>query len=189
MSTPKRQTSVFITEFIILALLSGFGVFGQVRELDYNRDIRPILSDNCFRCHGPDAENQKSEFRLDTRENAIADLGGYAGIVPGDLDASEAHHRIWEDEILEDRMPPPESKLELTDEEKSILDRWITEGAQYDRHWSFKPIRRSPLPELSPGDRDWASNGIDHYIVSRLRKKAWSHLLELPGRRLFGELV
>ena len=171
MSTPMRQTSVFITEFIILALLSGFGVFGQVRELDYNRDIRPILSDNCFRCHGPDAENQKSEFRLDTRENAIADLGGYAGIVPGDLDASEAHHRIWEDEILEDRMPPPESKLELTDEEKRILDRWITEGAQYDRHWSFKPIRRSPLPELSPGDRDWASNGIDHYIVSRLREE------------------
>ena len=171
MNTPKRQTSVFITAFIILALLSGFGAFGQVRELDYNRDIRPILSDNCFRCHGPDAENQKSEFRLDTRENAIADLGGYAGIVPGDLDASEAHYRIWEDEILEDRMPPPESKLSLSDEEKGILDRWISEGAQYDQHWSFKPIARPSLPKLKSEDRRWASNGIDHYIVSRLREE------------------
>ena len=148
MITPKRQTSVLFTAFIFLGLLSGLDAFGQVRELDYNRDIRPILSDNCFRCHGPDVENQKSEFRLDTRESAIADLGGYAGIVPGDLDASEAHHRIWEDEILEDRMPPPESKLSLSDEKKRTLDRWITEGAQYDRHWSFKQIAKPELPEL-----------------------------------------
>jgi len=171
MITPNRQTSVLFTAFIFLGLPSGLDAFGQVRELDYNRDIRPILSDNCFRCHGPDVENQKSEFRLDTRESAIADLGGYAGIVPGDLDASEAHHRIWEDEILEDRMPPPESKLSLSDEEKRTLDRWITEGAQYDRHWSFKQIAKPELPELKSEDRRWASNGIDYYIVSRLREE------------------
>ncbi|MAM90873.1 MAG: hypothetical protein CMI15_05285 [Opitutaceae bacterium] len=171
MNTPKRKTSILITAFFFLSLLLSVGASGQSGELDYNRDVRPILSDNCFRCHGPDADNQKSEFRLDTRERAIADLGGYAGIVPGDLDASEAHHRIWEDEVLEDRMPPPESKLSLSDEEKRILDRWIAEGAQYDQHWSFKPIARPQLPELSPADRAWASNEIDHFILDRLKEE------------------
>lgn len=157
--------------FISLVSLFSVGALGQPRELDYNRDVRPILSDNCFRCHGPDAENQKSDFRLDTRDRAIADLGGYAGIVPGNLEASEAHHRIWEDEVLEDRMPPPDSKLSLSDDEKRILDRWISEGAQYYQHWSFKPIARTAPPELSGRERNWASNGVDHFIARRLEQE------------------
>ena len=163
---PQKFAKFAIIVFLILSPLLGLA-----KELDYNRDVRPILSDNCFRCHGPDADNQKSDFRLDTRASAIADLGGYAGIVPGDLEASEAHHRIWEKEVLEDLMPPPESKLSLTDDEKRILDRWISEGAQYDQHWSFKPIDRPDLPELAPEDRRWTSSGIDHFVAWRLRQE------------------
>ena len=150
-----------------MAIKLGCCTFGQLRALDFNRDVRPILSGKCFHCHGPDAENQKSEFRLDTHENATADLGGYAGIAPGDLDASESHHRIWEDEIIEDRMPPPESNLSLSDDEKRILDRWISEGAHYDKHWSFKKIAETPIPKLKGEDRSWAFNGIDHFIAKK----------------------
>ena len=167
----NRKNRFLITSLIFLVIKLGCCAFGQLRELDFNRDVRPILSDKCFRCHGPDAENQKSEFRLDTHENATADLGGYAGIVPGDLDASESHHRIWEDEIIEDRMPPPESNLSLSDDEKRILDRWISEGAHYDKHWSFKTIAETPIPKLKGKDRSWAFNGIDHFIANRLREE------------------
>ncbi len=154
---------------ISILLIPVSAIVAEEESIDFNRDVRPIISDKCFQCHGPDADNQKSDFRLDTRERAIADLGGYAGIVPGDLEASEAHHRIWEDEVLEDRMPPPESKLALTDSEKRILDRWISDGANYDQHWSFKPIARPEIPKLSPEDRNWATNPIDHFVVRRLR--------------------
>jgi len=74
-------------------------------SIDFNRDVRPIISDKCYQCHGPDADNQDSEFRLDSREAAIADLGDYFGIVPGNLEESDLHWRIWED-IEEDLMPP-----------------------------------------------------------------------------------
>jgi len=107
--------------------------------IDFNRDIRPILSDRCYKCHGPDAKNQKSDFRLDTREHAITDLGGYFGIVPRDLGKSDLHLLIRSDDKSE-VMPPPESKMSLTDLEKDLLDRWILEGAQYDTHWSLKPL-------------------------------------------------
>ncbi len=156
---------------ILVSLASVSVIVAEDVSIDFNRDVRPIISDKCFQCHGPDADNQKSDFRLDTRERAIADLGGYAGIVPGELDASEVHHRIWEDEVLEDRMPPPESKLALTDLEKRILDGWISEGAHYDQHWSFKPISRPEIPKLSAGDRNWAANPIDHFVVRRLREE------------------
>ena len=93
-------------------------LLAQEELVDFNRDVRPILSDKCYKCHGPDADNKKSEFRLNSFEDAIADLGGYAGIVPGDVEASEVHFRIWEDVVDEERMPPPGSKLSLSEEEK-----------------------------------------------------------------------
>ena len=117
-------------DFIVLVCLAAF-LGGGDSTIDYNRDVRPILSDKCFQCHGPDADNQDSEFRLDSREAATADLGGYFGVVPSDLEASDLHWRIWE-EIEEDLMPPVKSKLSLSDEEKKTLDRWIEAGAPYD---------------------------------------------------------
>lgn len=131
-------------------------------EISYNQDIRPILSDRCFKCHGPDAENQKSDFRLDTREHATADLGdGFFGIVPGNLEESDLHWRIWED-FEEDVMPPPESNLSLTDDEKKLLDRWIEAGAPYDTHWSLKPLPETV--EVPATESDWARNEVDQFI-------------------------
>lgn len=141
-------------------------------DVDFNRDVRPILSDKCFHCHGPDANNQDSEFRVDSRENAIADLGGYAGIVPGDLEASELHARIHETGDLDHRMPPQDSKLSLTDQERETLDQWIREGAVYDKHWAFKRIARPKLPTVEQSS--WPANELDHFVLKRLESEGQS---------------
>ena len=169
---PSLPTTNALPNFWLLLLgLVSLGVSvsqGSEPTLDFNRDIRPILSDKCYRCHGPDADNQKSEFRLDTREAAIADLGGYSGIVPGNAEDSEIHYRIWEDVVEEERMPPPDSRLSLSEDEKRILDQWINEGAHYDEHWSFKPIEKPKSPYLGKSKQAWANNAIDHFIAARL---------------------
>ena len=173
MHISQYQTASFtiITRLGALLISLTSILSAQEERLDFNRDVRPILSDNCYRCHGPDADNQESEFRLNTREAAIADLGGYAGIVPGDMEASELHFRIWEDVVEDELMPPTDSKLSLSDAEKKILDRWIEEGAEYDKHWSFKPITQSPLPKLTKKHRNWAGNEIDYFITARLKEE------------------
>ncbi len=163
----KLSTPAFLLTTTLAATAWG------EEPIDFNRDVRPIISDKCFHCHGPDADNQKSEFRLDTRENAIADLGGLFGIVPGNLEESDLHWRIWED-FEEDVMPPVNSKLTLTDAEKKILDRWILEGAPYDQHWSFKPIERPALPEIEESSRNWSRNEIDVFIAARLETEGLS---------------
>ena len=152
---------------LILACWSGIAVTVESTEVSYNRDVRPILSDRCYHCHGPDATNQDSEFRLDRAEDATADLGGYAGIVPGDLESSELHHRIRSPD--EDRMPPPDSLRSLTEEEKDILDAWILAGAPFDKHWSFKPVPT----EISMPDAgtNWVRNEIDHFVAQRLAEE------------------
>jgi hypothetical protein len=133
-------------------------------KIDFNRDIRPLISDRCYKCHGPDAKNQKSDFRLDTREKAVIDLGGFAGITPGDLDLSEVHHRIRSDD-KDEVMPPPKSKLSLNDKERDLLDRWIEEGAKYDTHWAFKPIPKEvPVPKTT----NWSRNRIDAFILDTI---------------------
>src|SRR6056297_245559 len=129
-------------------------------EIDFNRDVRPILSDRCFACHGPDAQNQASEFRVDTLDRATADLGGYAGIVPSDLDASELHLRIRDED---DPMPPADALKQLTEAEKDILDQWIRQGAQFDSHWAFKPLPlKVDVPDAGEG---WARGPLDRFIA------------------------
>lgn len=153
-----------------------FGIFAFVmlsnavaeEEISFNRDVRPILSDRCFKCHGPDAENQKSDFRLDTRERALADLGGYAGVVPGDLDGSELHHRIHTDDEI-DQMPPPDALRGLSEDEKKILDRWIEQGAPYDGHWAFQQLPAEVAVPDAGGD--WANNDVDRFIAAELERR------------------
>jgi|TARA_B110000037_G_scaffold222997_1_gene301188 hypothetical protein len=135
-------------------------------EVSFNQDIKPILSDRCFKCHGPDAKNQASEFRLNTREQATADLGDeFFGIVPGNIEESDLHWRIW-DELEEDVMPPSDSNLSLNDDEKKLLDKWIEQGAPYDTHWSFKSLPRSV--ETPANDSKWVRNEIDQFVEAKL---------------------
>lgn len=140
--------------------------------VDYSRDIRPILSDKCFHCHGPDAANQDSEFRLDSRENVFADLGGYFGVVPGDLAKSELHTRIHSTDEG-DMMPPRHANRQLSSVQKEILGRWIEQGAPYADHWSFAPPVL-PEPPTSAKIDPWAHNPIDGFVMERLHRDGFS---------------
>ncbi len=138
--------------------------------IQFNRDIRPILSDKCFACHGPDAAHREADLRLDVSESALLDRGGYAAIVSGDIDASELVARIVsEDESI--HMPPADSGKELSDEEIHLLTRWIEEGAEYELHWSLAPLERPAVPEVDPqllSSISESSADIDAFIVSRM---------------------
>jgi hypothetical protein len=135
-------------------------------RLEYNRQIRPILSASCFRCHGADVHQRKANLRLDVREEALrlAD-GELKVIVPGKPEASGLVRRIFSSDPKV-QMPPPASQKRLTAAEKETLRRWIEEGAEYQPHWSFIPPRRPELPEVKDGS--WARNEIDRFILARL---------------------
>jgi hypothetical protein len=129
-------------------------------ELRFNRDIRPILSENCFACHGPDPGSRKAGLRLDVGEGAIADKV----IVPGNASASELITRVFTDDA-DELMPPAESHKKLTTAQKDTLRRWINEGAHYEKHWAFIAPKRSDVPATA-ASRKWASNPIDHFIAA-----------------------
>jgi len=142
----------------------------------YARDIRPILADACFNCHGFDAAERKAGLRLDTPEGAYAEKDGVRSVVPGDLAASEAWHRIRSADPL-DRMPPPDFHHRLSPGQIELLERWIAAGAVYEDHWAFVPPTRPPLPEPPPpsasGDgarapRDTPPHPVDAFLEARL---------------------
>ncbi len=135
-------------------------------EIDFNQQIRPILSDKCFKCHGPDAKNQKSKLRLDSFENATKSHGGVVALVPGKLEDSEMHWRI-RSEDADEVMPPPKAKLPLTTKEKELLDQWISEGGKYQKHWAFEPL--PDKVEIPESDHPAPRNPIDHFIANRLK--------------------
>ncbi|MCZ6599075.1 MAG: DUF1553 domain-containing protein [Planctomycetota bacterium] len=135
--------------------------------VDFGRQIRPLLSDRCFPCHGPDeaARLQEGGFRLDRFADATEDLGGYAPIVPGRPDDSEVVYRIRSDDPAE-RMPPPRSNRSLTREEIELIERWIEEGAEYAEHWSFVPPTRRDAPRVRDGS--WPRDELDRFVLARL---------------------
>ena len=133
------------------------------KPVDFNREVRPILSDNCFACHGPDEQNRMAGLRLDTREGAIGKV-----IVPGDPAASKLLQRIrHEKKAL--RMPPASFNKTLTPVQIATLERWIQEGAPWDTHWSFVPPQRRPLPAVRNGK--WVRNPVDAFILARLERE------------------
>ena len=141
-------------------------VAAQVPDVvDYNLHIKPILSDRCFACHGPDQNKQKAGLRLDIAENAFADLkSGRRAIVPGNVYKSELFHRITstDPEVM---MPTPDSHLSLTAEEKAILLRWIEQGAEYKKHWSLIAPTTPEVPDIK--DRGWVRNDIDRFVLAK----------------------
>ncbi len=147
----------------ILLILSLARATGE--DIDFGRDIRPILAGACFQCHGPDERKRKADLRLDTRDGLYEDLGGYAAVVPGDLVKSELIARLTTDDE-DERMPPPKSKLTLTDRQISMLKRWVESGARWTGHWSFQPIVRPDLPLLN--DKEWPRGAVDAFVLARL---------------------
>ena len=136
-------------------------------ELDFNRDVRPILSDNCFACHGFDAANRKGKRRLDTFEGATAERNDIRAIVPGKPEESDLWIRV-SSASDEELMPPKESHKTLSAAQKEILRRWIAEGAVYQPHWAYLAPRRSPPPAVRPNP--WSRNGIDDFVLARLEQ-------------------
>lgn len=148
---------------LILFVLCSVSQNSVSQEVSFNRDVRPIISDKCFHCHGPDADNQESEFRLDTREHALD------AIEEGSAEDSELHARIRADADDDSVMPPAEATRQLTDAEKDILDRWIDQGAKFEGHWAFEPIPTSvPVPEVE--NQQWPAGAIDSFILDAITK-------------------
>ena len=150
-------------------LIAPFGLEGRAASISYNRDIRPILSDNCFHCHGPDKKTRDSGLRLDIRDEAIKPAkSGDIAIVPGQTEESQLVMRIFSDD-KEEIMPPPKAHKKLTAEQKDLLKRWVAEGAKYEAHWAYTPLLRPAVPELS-GDTALVKTPVDAYIQKRLEE-------------------
>jgi hypothetical protein len=140
--------------------------------VDFNRDVRPILSDKCFACHGPDEHERKADLRLDTRAGALADLGGYQAIVPGDLKKSVFIERILHDDP-DEIMPPTKAHKPLDAKEIDILTKWIKDGAAYAEAWTYVPPKETHVPKPAKNSH-WIRNDIDSFILSRLQEEGLS---------------
>src|SRR5262249_9012834 len=127
--------------------------------LEYNKQVRPILAENCFACHGPDSAARKADLRLDKRDMAIE----RKAIVPGKADESELLARIFSDDP-EQVMPPPKTGKKLTAEQKALLKNWVAAGAEYQPHWSLIAPKRPALPSVK--NAGWVRNPIDAFILA-----------------------
>lgn len=135
-------------------------------QISYNFHIRPILSDKCFACHGPDANKREADLRLDTEEGAftaLKDSPGKFALVSGSLEESQVYHRIISEDPGE-LMPPPESNLALSEKEISLIKEWIKQGAKYEPHWAFTKAEK---PNLPPSN-DWTKNEIDQFVYQKM---------------------
>ena len=152
------------------------------KPVDFNRDVRPILSDNCFACHGPDDKQRMARLRFDTREGAMAKPGV---ILAGDAASSKLIQRVTaKDPTL--RMPPPDSGHALTEQQIATLTRWIDEGARWSAHWAYQPPVRPDLPSVT--NTTWPRNAIDRFVLARLEREGLRPAVEADKATLLRRL-
>ena len=177
--------SVSASAWIRAALLSGglLGASARAAEpVGFNHDIRPILSDACFHCHGPDPGTRKAGLRLDTREGFFAATAKRGpAVVSGDLGKSPLWQRLVSTDV-DEVMPPPEAHKDLTAAQKEVVKRWILEGAQWQPHWSFLKPEKAPLPPVK--DIGWVRGGLDAFILAGLEAKGLQPNPEADRRSL-----
>ena len=150
-------------------------------KIEFNRDVRPLLAENCFKCHGFDQKHREGKRRLDTREGALAENDGVRAVVPGKLQESEVHLRLHSTD-KDEQMPPPDSGKKLNARQIAILDRWIEQGAEYQPHWAYAPLARPAVPAVSePG---FGRNPIDAFVLARQRELGLKHAAEADARTL-----
>lgn len=160
-----------------LSVVLWTGPAQGAESLEYNRDIRPILAENCFACHGPDRAARKGKLRLDLREEAVK----AEAIVPGSADKSSLIAHIFADDP-DQRMPPPQSRKQLTAAQKETLRRWVIAGAEYQPHWAFIPPKRPQPPAVK--DVGWVRNPIDRFILAELEQRGLKPAPEADRRTL-----
>ena len=168
---------------------NGTGPSGGAAKISYNFEIRPILSDKCFKCHGPDANHREAHLRLDIADSAYAPLknmkGAYA-IVPGKPEQSELLKRVSSPDPGY-QMPPTDSHLgALTPQEVALFGKWIRQGAHYERHWAFTPPVKAPLPVVQ--DAKWVRNEIDNFVLEKLEQMHLQPNEEADKERLLKRL-
>lgn len=153
-----------LPRFLILFKATAY-VVASAEPLQFNRDIRPILSENCFACHGQDPKHRDGKLRLDLLEEATRDNKGSFAVKPGRPDESEMIARLLSKDP-EEMMPPPKANKHVSPEQIAILKRWISEGGAYEKHWSFIPPHRAALPEVKQAN--WPKTELDRFILARL---------------------
>jgi len=155
--------------------------------IDFARQIRPILSENCFVCHGPDDEQRKAKLRLDIKAGATKELrsGGHA-VVPGDPKNSVLLQRITSDDP-DERMPPAKTNKKITPQQAELIRQWIEQGAHWSEHWAFVPPQRSAVPVVKTAG--WARNAVDRFILARLEAEGLSPSPEADKVRLIRRLT
>ena len=163
LSFQKARTSVWFTLLFVLSWPSNQLAADDSSSINFNRDIRPILSDNCFFCHGQDANKREADLRLDVRKSVI-DSGA---IVEGDVEASELINRIFTEDP-DYQMPPAHSNRVLTDLQKDLLKRWVEQGARYETHWAFVAPKRKSPPTVADKWKSRVINPIDQFVLSKL---------------------
>ena len=173
-----RYTLCLSTVFLLVSAASSFAADGP--PVDFTRDIRPILSNHCFHCHGPDAATRKGELRLDTKSGAISKSGDAHIILPGKPEKSELLRRITAIDA-DERMPPKSEKRSLSKKQIDLIRRWIAQGANWEKHWSFIPPKRPAVPRVKNAHQ--VNNPIDAFIIARQSRRAASQSRPVaPGR-------
>ena len=149
----------------LAAILGGFGASDAAEKVDFNRDVRPILAEKCYHCHGPDEATRQADLRLDHRDAVEAS----GVVVAGEPAESPLIERILSTDP-DERMPPPDAKIELDDAQRQILREWVLQGAPWAEHWSFATLQQPPLPaEETDSTTAWVRNPIDRFIFPRIR--------------------
>ena len=185
MSVARHICMACSAALVLFAWPSGLFAGKDLGGVDFVRDIRPLLSDNCFACHGPDAKQRKADLRLDTREGALVDIDGTSAVVPGKPSESELVRRVTTDDE-DSLMPPPDSGKKLDATQKALLQRWIAEGAEYELHWSYKAVTR-PTPPRVKND-SFVLNDIDRFVLATLRARGHEPAREADRRTLIRRL-
>ncbi len=190
LSSVKSRLYASLATGIGLCIVGLTPCFSAEPEIQFNRDILPILSDKCYHCHGPDKESREADLRLDILEGSTADLGGHAAIVPGDPGKSELLKRITHDD-KDEVMPPSKTNKDLTDKEKTLLSKWIAEGAEYQEHWSFLPLAHEAPPKVK--NEKALKNTLDRFVLAKLEKQGLAMSPEADPstlvRRLYIDLL
>jgi hypothetical protein len=197
---PLQHLSLDMLRACLLMIAAGFGLLlvieacnpfnreNKDEKISYNFDIRPILADKCFPCHGPDANKRQAGLRLDIAKvafDALKEHPGAHALVPFKPDSSQVYLRISSDDTSM-MMPPPSSNRKLSQQEIAIIKKWISQGAVYEPHWAFVPPVKPSLPEVK--NKSWAKNEIDYFILQKLEKKGLSPNEEADKERLLKRL-
>ena len=187
----EDRRTVLIVALLLAFPLSAYGEGPPSKpQIDFNREILPILSKNCFACHGPDKKSRKAELRLDTRTGATAVSDGKRAIIPGNSGKSELIRRVNSND-KDVVMPPPGSGHRLTQNQKQLLKRWIDSGAVYARHWSFVRPVRPKLPITI--DKTWPRTGVDNFVLKKLESENLRPTVEADRfeivRRVYLDLI